>query len=419
MELPISTLLKLPPEEIIKFYEQKGYKFSWKWQDVWKESHFKAFTVAKAIRLDILQDFHSALIDSYKKGYTSKQFRDKLEPILMAKGWYGKVKAKDVPGYKPTPGIDPNDIVQLGSPWRLNNIFRTNMSAGYSSNRYKRMIANAANRPYWLYVATLDNKTRPKHRKLHGEVFRYDDPIWEKIFPPNDWGCRCGVIPLSEDDLKRRGLKVSKGSAYINKLDFISEEWSYNPAKGMWDTEGGKPEMKSFFSRLPVIKPFDGQKTYKDFKLPDLKKYTAKDYSEAPKILSAGKSKDDAVRKIQAALELSEKQHTRFVSTPVEKVMLHKDYLTKIAQKRSDKRERYANYILPTLENPQEVYVTKYSDGHFRRKYVKLFTDKGKTMLAVVRINRDGSLFWNVLPAEDKTADKFRTGQLIFTTGKK
>lgn len=51
---------------------------------------------------------------------------------------------------------------------------------------------------WWEYRTVGDDRVRDKHKKLHGKVFHRDDPIWDKIYPPNDWGCRCTVIPSTK-----------------------------------------------------------------------------------------------------------------------------------------------------------------------------------------------------------------------------
>jgi phage gp29-like protein len=40
-----------------------------------------------------------------------------------------------------------------------------------------------------------DNKVRPKHKLLDGTILPPTDVLWSKIYPPNDWNCRCTVIP--------------------------------------------------------------------------------------------------------------------------------------------------------------------------------------------------------------------------------
>lgn len=47
----------------------------------------------------------------------------------------------------------------------------------------------------WEYSTVQDDRVRPSHQKLQGKKFAKDDPIWQVIYPPNDWGCRCTVLP--------------------------------------------------------------------------------------------------------------------------------------------------------------------------------------------------------------------------------
>jgi SPP1 gp7 family putative phage head morphogenesis protein len=168
----------LPPEEAIKYFQSKGYAFSWDWYDVWQEAHALAFTVAKAMRMDVLQTIRDEMQKVFDEGITLDQFRKDLEPRLKALGWWGKTMVADETGAA---------SVQLGSPWRLATIYNTNFQTGYSAGRWKTFMDNSADRPYGMYVAVLDSVTRPAHRALHGKVFPLDDPFWTYFGPPNGW----------------------------------------------------------------------------------------------------------------------------------------------------------------------------------------------------------------------------------------
>ena len=108
--------------------------------------------------------------------------------------------------------VDPRTgekrIVRVG-PRRLATIFDTNLRMAHARGRWERIEALKEEMPYLRYVATLDARTRPDHRRWHGTVLPVDDPWWRSHYPPNGWRCRCTVQQLSERDLRRRGREVT------------------------------------------------------------------------------------------------------------------------------------------------------------------------------------------------------------------
>lgn len=199
----LSFALGLPPKDAISYLESKGVKLTFNWHEVWQEAQAKAFTVANVARLDVLEDIRGALKQALAKGRTEKMFAKDLEPILRAKGWWGK---------RTEVGADGKERqVRMGSPARLKLIYRQNMQTAYMAGRYKQMLENADNRPWWRYVAVLDQRTRPAHRLLNGRTFRYDDAFWGSHYPPNGWGCRCRVQALSDMGLTREGVTPESG----------------------------------------------------------------------------------------------------------------------------------------------------------------------------------------------------------------
>lgn len=222
----VKYLLTIPPEQIIQWYQSKGYKFSWDWRGVLKQAHARSFTVAKIMKIDILQSVKEGVDDIFKSGLTFEQFRKQLEPILRKLGWWGKVKASEVPGFDAASGVDPNKMVQLGSPRRLQTIFFTNSNVAYNSGRYKSQIENVNQRPYWLYVQIERKNKRKTHAVYSNKVFMWNDPIWNTIYPPNGWGCGCYVIALTKAEVEARGLKVWNGADVKIKVE---EGWDYNP----------------------------------------------------------------------------------------------------------------------------------------------------------------------------------------------
>jgi SPP1 gp7 family putative phage head morphogenesis protein len=209
MAIELSALFDLPPADAIAAFEAKGYAISWNWHETWGEAHAKAFTVAKLARMDILEDIREGVGEALKRGETQRWFDQRLSGLLQQKGWWGR---------KIVVGSDGQaELVQEGSPRRLQTIFRTNTQTAYAAGRWKRFVDNAEARPYLQYVAVMDGRTRPAHARLNGKVFPIDSPVWQVIGPPNGFNCRCAVRALSAADLERRGLRVEKDARIVQR----------------------------------------------------------------------------------------------------------------------------------------------------------------------------------------------------------
>mgnify|MGYP005844941469 FL=1 len=154
----LSLAFDMPPADAVAYFRAKGFEVSDNWWEVWQRSHAKAFTVAKAMRMDVLETICDHVDAALVNGTTPKQFVDSLAPQLQAKGWWGKQTWVD------SAGTARN--VQLGSVYRLRNIYRNNLQTAYMSGRYRRQLANSKDRPYWMYVAIMDGQTRPTHLSL-------------------------------------------------------------------------------------------------------------------------------------------------------------------------------------------------------------------------------------------------------------
>lgn len=206
-DLDMGYVLRLEPKLAVDYLKAKGYNITWNWQEQLEEAHARAFTVAKATRMEILDSIRQATVQAIEQGISEREFINNLTPTLQALGWWGKQVVVDSKGNA--------EQVQLGSPRRLRTILRTNKITAYHAGRYASQMANTDEQPYWQYVAVRDSRTRASHLALHGKVYRYDDPIWDTLYPPNDWGCRCRVRALSAFQLHRQQLPVSESAGNI------------------------------------------------------------------------------------------------------------------------------------------------------------------------------------------------------------
>jgi SPP1 gp7 family putative phage head morphogenesis protein len=111
----------------------------------------------------------------------------------------------------------------------LRTVMRTNMASVESIARARVLKSPAVVRrfPFWMYVTVRDRAVRPDHEALDGLVFRADDPFWDKYMPPWAWGCRCSYIPLSDREVKRRGLDVSSGDELPAEVDPPTKDFNF------------------------------------------------------------------------------------------------------------------------------------------------------------------------------------------------
>lgn len=425
-------LIGMPPERAIQYLADKGNQVTWGWRDMTGPEHAKSFTVAKSATFDVLGEIRQAATKALAEGQTKRMFDKDLIPILQAKGWWGLKEVINPDG-------EPQQV-QLGSVRRLETIFRTNLQTAYMAGRYQQMMENVADRPYWQYVAIMDGRTRPAHAALNRVVFRYDDPVWNHIYPPNGFRCRCRVTALSEFALKKSGLEVISSKGRLTPIEISDGEkiiptvslklpgmqegfvpdpgWDYNPGKswGRWDKNGLLSDClgdgAAFAERGDCIKALPNQKSWKEYGRPDLRDIGNDFRLPAPPLLKTGKDAAEALLILQTALGVSQANPLRVISTPVDQVAIRAEFLPHLLAKREHRREVTANYIIPTLESPYEIWLTSYEDG-LRKRYIGLFQDQ-RDLLSVVRENRDGSLLWNVIRMRDAELNKQRTGNLIW-----
>jgi SPP1 gp7 family putative phage head morphogenesis protein len=167
--------------------------------------------------------------------------------------------------------------VQLGSVRRLETIYRTNLQTAYQAGRWQAFDDNSSDRPYLMYVAVMDDRTRPSHAEMNGQIFPADDPIWDTHYPPNGFNCRCRVRALSEKNIQDRGLAVQSSAGRMHEKEvsagvdkqtgedlrvtvsgieipgadgrthimWTDPGWNYNPGKSAW-----QPDLKRYDADL-------------------------------------------------------------------------------------------------------------------------------------------------------------------------
>jgi SPP1 gp7 family putative phage head morphogenesis protein len=212
----------IPFEEAIAYHLQKLQLPSESWRDLQGSIHARAFTVAGATNLALLNDLHQAVTAAISNGDTLQDFRKKFDTAVAKYGW----------SYKGKRG------------WRTNVIYQNNKNTANAAGRWTQQQRVKGTRPYLLYSTAADTRVRPDHQRWHYYLLPVDHPFWHSHYPPNGWNCRCKVISLSERDIKRMNLKITEpGSVDLRKIsqtDTVTGEviekfpgldlgWDYNP----------------------------------------------------------------------------------------------------------------------------------------------------------------------------------------------
>ncbi len=281
----------MEPKAAVEFFRQKGLKTTFSWQDMLHEEHSRNFTVAKMLDMALLKDVHDAVDEAVSKGMTLHQFRERLEPILQEKGWWGRKEMVD-------PATGEVVEVQLGSSRRLRTIFETNMKTAYAAGHWDQIKATADVLPYLQYSAVDDDKTRDEHKAWDNLILRWDDPWWKTHFPPNGWNCRCSVIQMTERMMKEAGKdkpdQAPAGGSYVwinprtgeemQIPDGIDPGWAYNPGEGR-----NSDAVETLLERIAEVPPAIGAEVWESL-TEEVKDLAAELFAEwADEVLESGK----------------------------------------------------------------------------------------------------------------------------------
>ena len=241
---PLIKAFALTPAEAVDYMAGRAkLRPTTHWTDLWHDAHQRAFTVSRVTQMDVLQDIFDAVDKAVKEGRPYGDFAGDLEQTLRAKGWWG---VKEV--------VDPDTgevFYTKFNPRRLDLIYRQNMAVAYQAGRWGKHQALKKRRPYLMYDAVNDDRTRPEHLAWDGVILPVDDSWWDTHYPPNGWDCRCGCVSLSQKQLERKGLAVSgrpPQAFYEWKNPRTGETtlvpkgidpgWDYNPGKTFSQPDG-------------------------------------------------------------------------------------------------------------------------------------------------------------------------------------
>lgn len=160
-------------------------------------------------------------------------------------------------------------------------------------------------------------------------------------------------------------------------------------------------------------KSLSGQKTWLDYGLPDLRPLPRELRLFPPSEVAAAANIEAAIACLAAAFGLMDAvQEATAMTTPIGEVMVMRDKLIHIVEKRQDARERYVNFAIDTLQNPFEVWRVAYDNGNHRLAFISAY--EGKRQMLVVVETLAGEVLWNFMHCDAKSLNKHRHGLLLY-----
>jgi len=252
---------------------------------------------------------------------------------------------------------------------------------------------------YIQYSTVEDDRVRPAHALLDGFTSPPSDPIWNTIYPPNDWNCRCFVIP----GLEENAGKVTADPKTFKNKDVIPYYFQHNVGntKVILDPDGyykyqagsGKP------------KQLQAEKNYG---MPSVESLYNR-FSFEPKIEFADKAEAyNWFNDIAPQGSITEKDPTGL------ELQIDRDFISHaIEDHKKEHRENYIGNVLDVIKSPDEIWSNKNDKGKLERYYIKYYRNWPLMLITDIENNIKPYSFVEVTTLDKKGKKILNEKQLI------
>lgn len=197
---PVSIGFNVPFNEAISSMEKRNIVLPDKYYgELQRIDRQLAFSISGITAIDKLQGVLDSLTDKLNAGATFQEWQKDI-----------RVQDLDLPKH------------------RLDNIYRTNLQATTNRGRWEQFQQTKNTRPYLMYDAVNDSRTRPTHKAMDGIIRLIDDPFWQTHYPSNGYRCRCRAISLTAKQANDRSKNREGLSKPIIPSMRPDNGWDYN-----------------------------------------------------------------------------------------------------------------------------------------------------------------------------------------------
>ena len=191
------------------------------WSD---EDRARAFFSARVTKADVLEGMRRRIIQVAQGRMSSQQARWWIREFLATDG---KNAMKEMGFLADEADMNANNrLSELGSARRIKLIVEQNVRNAQAAAEYDGAIEAKAVYPYAEYHTAGDENVRPKHAALNGNVYEVGSAAIRRIWPPNDYFCRCWLRFLRKAELN--GGKVQRTAPPVRELS--PSGFSFDPA---------------------------------------------------------------------------------------------------------------------------------------------------------------------------------------------
>ena len=197
----------IAPDEAVDFFNSLVPMTSAQWEALDSYGRAVSWTIAGAQEQLVVRTARDAIAESLASGKARREAVKDLAARL------------DAAGFAPA------------NPHHVGLVFDQAVATSQNAGRYRaqRSEGAATYLPWWIYETMGDDRVRDEHAILHGFSAMTTDPIWDSLYPPNGFRCRCMAVAD-----RRPSDKGEFPSAFKMYADEIPEPgFAVNPAAQM------------------------------------------------------------------------------------------------------------------------------------------------------------------------------------------
>lgn len=253
------------------------------------------------------------------------------------------------------------------------------------------------------YLTVGDDRVRNSHRALHGKIFSLDDPEARRLWPPNDFGCRCEFIQYPSRPSKDI---ITSGKQGIQLID-----WNDKQAKMFSVNRGDIGQV--FLQNQMYLKDLGFAS--------DIRKMTFDRYG-----LDTWENNRKKYQPVNLDTTITpDNAGELFTPEPGTNYMGYEDYLNRKLILKEDVfkehisepytgegelRHQLFPKVKEAITDPDEVYLFNYKKGIYQMRYIKFYQDKVLIVPANIGNNGLEIMTWYQMKVKDQAV---RNGLLI------